>query len=186
MTRFEKIVSSLPSDLVLPPELRVVCNALDQNGYPLSGCMRINADYQAALLPWFDKDAEMAGKFAAFGSGPDGSILAFWLLNGKDATNAPVVHLGSEETHYFVLARDFREFLSLLAIGYDELGFDDLSIPPAEPESAMWLRNMVVCDLGLQTPATGAALVSEARAAMPSLEQAIETWLLQRRKRDRT
>ena len=128
MTRFEMIATSVPPGTMLPPELRTVCDELDRVGDPISGYMQIRPD---DLAGWFDRDAEMTSQFAAFGAGGDGSILAFWLRNGVDARGAPVVHLGSEGDRNMVMARDFRGFLRLLAIGYDELGFDDLS-PTAE------------------------------------------------------
>lgn len=59
----------------------------------------------------------------------DGSLVAFWLLNGTDARQAPVVHLGSEGCDNRVLAKNFQDFLQLFGVGYDELGFDDLNQP---------------------------------------------------------
>jgi hypothetical protein len=153
---------------------------LDRVGYPISGYMKIRPDEFGGLVTWFGGDAEMASQFAPFGAGPDGSILAFWLLNGTDTRNAPVVHLGSEGDHCMVVARDFREFLRLFAIGYDELGFDDLSRPPGNPESADWLRAMVRERYNLDVPATGAEIVSAAQAATPSVEAAIGDWYKRR------
>lgn len=176
MTRFEQIAASVPPGTILPPELRAVCDELDRVGYPISGRMEIRPDDFGGIVAWFGGDAEMASQFAPFGAGPDGSILAFWLLDGTDARNAPVVHLGSEGDRCMVLARDFREFLRLFAIGYGELGFDDLSQPPRDPGSANWLRAMVREQYMLDVPATGAGMVAAAQAASPSVEAAIEDW----------
>ena len=122
----------------------------------------------------------MASRFAPFGAGADGSLLAFWLLSGADARNAPVVHLGSEGDHCMVLARNFRDFLRLFAIGYDELGFADLSMPPSDPETASWLREIVVERYGLDVPRTGAEIVSVAQASVSPLEAAIDEWFERR------
>ncbi|MFO1482029.1 MAG: hypothetical protein U1F71_01580 [Verrucomicrobiaceae bacterium] len=176
MTRIQKIAASVPPGTVLPAELTIVCDELDRVGYPISGCMKIRPDDFGGLISWFGDDADMTMKFAAFGAGPDGSILAFWLLNGPDAQAAPVVYLGSEGSPCIVMGRDFREFLQLFAIGYDDLGFDDLAQPPSEPESAEWLRKMVIGQFGLDVPTTGADLVKAAQAATPSLENAIKEW----------
>ena len=180
MTRFENISASVPPGTTLPAELREVCDELDRVGYPISGCMKIRADDCGGLVSWFGDDTKMASRFAAFGAGPDGSFLAFWLMGGRDAREAPVVHLGSEGDHCFVVARDFREFLQLFAIGYDELGFDDLSVLPKEPESAGWLRAMVRERYGLDVPATGVDIVRAAQAATPSVEGAIKDWYKRR------
>jgi len=176
MTRFENIAANVPPGTILPPELRAVCDELDRVGYPISGCMKIRPDDFGGLLAWFGADAEMASQFAPFGAGGDGSILALWLLNGMDARNAPVVHLGSEGDPCMVVARDFREFLRLFAIGYNELGFDDLSQPPSDPGSANWLRAMVRERYNLDVPVTGAEVVIAAQAATPSVEVAIGDW----------
>jgi hypothetical protein len=180
MTRFESISASVPPGTVLPLELRDVCDELDRVGYPISGCMKVRADDIGGLLAWFGGDATMASQFAAFGAGPDGSLLAFWLIDGLDARNAPVVHLGSEGDHCMVLARSFREFLRLFAVGYDELGFDDLSLPAKQPESAAWLRAFVGARYGLHVPEAGADIVSNAQSASASLEAAIQAWFQRR------
>lgn len=176
MTRFEKISANVPPGTILPAELRTVCDELDRIGYPISGCMKIKPDDFGGLVTWFGDDAEMATKFAVFGAGPDGSFLAFWLIGGPDARQAPVVHLGSEGDHCFAIAQNFSQFLRLFSIGYDELGFDDLSVPPKEPESAKWLRTMVREHYGLSVPTTGEAIVVAAQAATPSVEDAIKEW----------
>lgn len=176
MTRIQKIAASVPPGTVLPPELSVVCDELDRVGYPVSGCMKIRPDDFGGLVSWFGDDVDMATKFAAFGAGPDGSFLAFWLLNGPDARTAPIAYLGSEGSPCMVIAQNFREFLKLFAIGYDDLGFDNLSQPPNEPESAEWLRRMVTGTFGLQVPTSGVEIVNAAQAATPSLEAAIKEW----------
>jgi hypothetical protein len=68
----------------------------------------------------------------------------------------------------------------VFAIGYDELGFDDLSTPPKEPESASWLRKMVRELYGLEAPAIGAEIVGAAQPATPSVEAAIQEWYKRR------
>ena len=180
MTRFEKIAAHVPAGTVLPPELQVVCDELDHRGYPVSGGMKLRADEGGGLVAWLGGDPAMASQFAPFGAGPDGSFLAFWLLGGADARQAPVVHLGSEGGHCMVLAANFREFLRLFAIGYTELGFDDLSQPPSDPASASWLRTLLRERYQFDPPEVGSGIVSEAQAAVPSLEAAVEDWFKRR------
>jgi hypothetical protein len=128
------------------------------------------------LKAWFAGDSEAARQFAGFGAGPDGSILAFWLYHGPDASIAPVIHLGSEGQNNMVLASDFREFLHLLGIGYGELGFDDLSVPPAEAGTAERLRAWLLAEFGIRPPSTGAVLVQQAQTKHPDLEAWVRDW----------
>ena len=176
MTRFESIQANVPKGTILPDDLRRLCDLLDQTGYPISGCMKIRPDDFGGVRAWFGDDEEMASNFAYFGAGPDGSILALWLINGNDATSAPVVHLGSEGDKTAVLAEDFRSFLHLLGIGYDELGFDDLQKPPEDPDSASSLRAWLKREYSIICPAVGAEIVKEAQLKCPDLQTEIDDW----------
>lgn len=180
MTKFERIAAHVPAGTVLPVELRMLCDYLDRTGYPISGCMKIRPDDFGGVQSWFDGDALMASQFAYFGAGPDGSILAFWLRDSVDASAVPVVHLGSEGCENSVLARNFREFLGLFGIGYDELGFDDLSQPPADPDSAAGLRAWLEAELGIVCPRTGEDIVAAAKSTCPDVELVIDQWSKQR------
>ena len=155
MTRFEHIAANVPAGTILPSELRMICDYLDGSGYPISGLMKIRPDDFGGVRAWFGNDDDMASRFAYFGAGPDGSMLALWLLDGLDATASPVIHLGADGNHNFVLAKDFRTFLQLFGVGYDELGFDDLTVPPEDPDSAANLRNWLEKEFGITCPRAG-------------------------------
>ena len=159
----------------MPADLRRLCDYLDRTDYPISGHTRLQPE-GGSLKAWFGGDAEAAHQFAGFGAGPDGSILAFWLYRGPDATTAPVIHLGSEGQNNVVLASNFREFLHLFGIGYSELGFDDLSAPPPEAASAERLRTWLQAEFGITPPATGAELIRRAQAQHPNLEAWVRDW----------
>lgn len=119
------------------------------------------------LKRWFGADSRAWQQLAGFGAGPDGSSLAFWLYAGHDISSAPVIHLGSEGDHLMVLADNFRDFLTLFGIDYGEFGFDDLSTPPAEPESATRLRQWLASEFSIQCPETGIELVKRAPSRHP-------------------
>lgn len=70
-----------------------------------------------------------------------------------------------------VMANNIREFLALLAIGYDELGFDDLEQPPEDPKSAERLREWLLATYGISAPATGAEIVRRAQSRHPDFEK---------------
>ncbi len=105
------------------------------------------------------------GRFSSYRH-PDGSKVAFWLVNGPDAGAAPIVHFGSEGNEYKLLAKDFREFLRLFAMGYRSLGFSDLDSQPEEPESAQHLREWISSTCSLSLPTTGAEIVTSGRFGM--------------------
>jgi hypothetical protein len=164
--RADNIEAEFPPGIKMPTELRQLCDFLDRTDYPISGYMRLRPEGEG-LKAWFGAGSDAWRQLAGFGSGPDGSTLALWLYAGTDASTAPVVHLGSEGDHLTVLADNCRDFLALFGIGYGELGFDDLSTPPAEPESATRLREWLAAEFGIRCPDTGIALVRRAQARHP-------------------
>lgn len=117
---------------------------------------------------WFGGDTEAARQFVVFGSGPDGSLYALWLYPGRNIADAPVVFLGSEGTDCGLLAGDLDEFLGLLAVGADELGFAVSwggALQPEAPaprleEFRVWLRD----SFGIVTPSDPLAVVAAARS----------------------
>lgn len=174
MGRADKIEAEFPPGVKMPMELRSLCDFLDRTDYPISGCMRLRPEgegLKARFGDWSDAWRQLAG----FGSGPDGSALALWLYAGTDTSTAPVVHLGSEGNHLKVLADNFLDFLALFGIGYGELGFDDLSNRPAEPETAARLREWLATEFDIRCPETGIALVQRAQARHPDFAEWVHT-----------
>lgn len=166
MSRADRIEAEFPPGVKMPSMMRQLCDFLDRTDYPISGCMKLRPE-GTSLKGWFGAGSDACLKLAGFGAGPDGSTLACWLYATQDVASAPVVHLGSEGDQLIVLADNFWDFLILFGIGYDELGFDDLSQLPAEPESAMRLRTWLAAEFGITCPTTGIELVQRAQARHP-------------------
>lgn len=166
MKRAVRIEAEFPPGVTMPAEMRRLCDHLDLTDYPISGYMKLRPEGEG-LKGWFGASSEAWHQLAGFGAGPDGSTLASWLYAGSDVAAAPIVHLGSEGDHMLVLADNFRDFLTLFGIGYGELGFDDLSLPPHEPESAERLRAWLAAEFGIHCPKTGIELVRRAQARHP-------------------
>jgi hypothetical protein len=129
---------------------------------------------------WFGDDEEAASKFAVFGCGPDGSLYALWLHAGNDSARAPVVLLDSECAANKVVAADCREFLRLLAIGYEEPGRHP-TLEPEDPDSAEGLRDWLSKEFGLSAPATAAELVTSAQSKHPDLAEWVWAWQKRRK-----
>src|SRR4051812_42457925 len=82
---------------------------------------------------WFGGDRVAAEPFVIFGHESDGSLYALWLYPSRTILDAPIVFLGSEGVDCGLIAGDLNEFLSLLALDIDELGFAVSWGEPFEP-----------------------------------------------------
>lgn len=158
-----------------PGDLRQLREFTATNDGTISGCFELEDDGRGSALAWFDGDAEAASLFAVFGRGPDGSLYAFWLHGNSEIERAPIVLLDSECDGNAVIASDFREFLRLLAIGYEEPG----RYPTTEPEdreSAAALRDWLAKEFSLAAPETAKDIVASAGRQHPGLEEWIAAW----------
>lgn len=151
----------------MPPELASLCAWLGEHGYPISGGFELYADEHDSVRHWFATDA-VVDRFGVFGKGPDGSLYALWR---QDDGRFPIVHMGSEGQNNFVLAGSMRDFLRLLAVGYSEIGFDDLSaLPDADgvnPEFQRWVEST----FGVRVPRCGRDVTGPAQASHQDFEQ---------------
>jgi hypothetical protein len=170
----DRIAAEFPPGVAMPDELRQLCAFVERTDAPFSGLMNLGPEGEG-LRAWFGEGCEAWRHLAGFGNGPDGSIFALWLYGGLDTTRSPIVHLGSEGDRLVVIADNLRAFLALLAIGYDELGFDDLAKPPEKPQTAEPLRQWVLSTFGIEAPRTGIELMRQAQMRHPSFERWIES-----------
>ena len=90
----------------------------------------------------------------------DGSMIALWHVDGE----VRVVFLGSEGDTSIV-ADDAREFLSLLAIGYDELTSITFGAEPSEPVDVTEYREWLITEFGSDVPTAWPALEDDAFTA---------------------
>ena len=129
---------------------------------------------------WFGGDRAAAEQFIVIGHGPDGSLYALWLYPGRTAENAPVVFLGSEGTDCGLIAENLAGFLSLLAIGSDELGFDISwgeiieANPPAKRREEF--REWLSASFGITQPGKPLEAVMEARSNHPDFGAWLAAW----------
>src|ERR1700677_1518689 len=148
-----------PAHIPIPPPLVQLCGWLETNGYPISGDFELRPDDGNSIKYWFGKDT-VGDRFAVFGAGGDGSLYVIWQ---QDDGRTPVAHMGSEGIHNFVLAADFVDFLRLLAVGYDEIGFSDLGCRPSgdgiNPAFQEWVRTT----FSVAIPGTGAEITGPAQ-----------------------
>ena len=155
----DALASTFPSAIQLPEEIRALCEWTTTNGYPISGYFELREHDDATLRCWFGSEAAI-GSLAQFGAGADGSLYCVW--RSPDGSE-PIVHLGSEGDAIYVLAPTPIEFLRLLAIGYDEIGFADIASPPTEEDRQENVnpvfQSWVAETYGVTIPANGAQIV---------------------------
>ena len=75
------------------------------------------------LRYWFGDNHDAMSQIVVFGCNGDGSLYALWLYGTQILEQAPVVFLGSEGTDNTVVASNITEFIQLLLLGIDDLGF---------------------------------------------------------------
>jgi hypothetical protein len=168
--KFTDIKSGFPVPLPCPLELEELVDWSNSNGYPISGYFELRADDGDTMFYWFGfRDVE--ARLGQFGAGPDGSLYCVW-----DAGNDryPIVHMGSEGQENKVLASSFIDFLRLLAIGYGEIGFEDMSMPPHEDESNSKFRAWVENRFKVSIPSSGIEITKSAQANEPDFQQWID------------
>lgn len=171
----DDVEAKFPPNAALPLPIRTLCDFLDANGYPLSGCFEISTIGDDDMAAWFPQDDAMQSKFAVFGRGSTGSTYALWLIDGNDTNQAPVVVLGSEG-ELLVLATTPWEFCRLLGCGYDELEWDDLNQPSQTYDEAQPLRDWLKQNLNMDCPTTGSEIVSAAKKKYPGFHDFVTSW----------
>ncbi len=156
------LAGSFPSSIPFPPELLLLCHWVCSHGYPISGFFQLCEHDEEILQIWFGTD-QAVGHLAQFGSGPDGSLYCIWR---QPDGRMPVVHMGSEGQNNFVLAANAVDFLRLLALGYDEIGFDDLRSPPVGERMNPSFKAWVSETFKVAIPEIGAEITEPAHARM--------------------
>lgn len=170
-----EVESKFPRGTSMPDAIRSLCDYIDTNGYPLSGCFEISTIGDDDMRAWFPNDPTMQQEFAVFGRGSTGSVYAIWLQDGIDVDSSPVVVLGSEG-ELLVMAADSIQFCRLLGCGYNELEWDDLTKPAAQSNDTKPLREWLTNRMDLNFPATGDEIVLTARTQYPNFPSFIQTW----------
>jgi len=115
---------------------------------------------------WFRSESpEVLSRLCVFAkTGAEGSMAAFWL---DPAGGQKIVHLGSGSGSVLVcvLADDAVDFLRLLAIGYDEICWDEQFAEPPNRAGAIFVhpntafQNWVSTTFGVSIPAAANEIV---------------------------
>ncbi|MEM9415069.1 MAG: hypothetical protein AAGA29_06260 [Planctomycetota bacterium] len=155
----DTIQKGFPDSIHFPRELELLCEWCDANGYPISGCFELRAEDGYTISSWFGSHAA-DDRLALFGAGADGSPYCIWK---QEDGRQPIVHMGSEGDALMVLAGNIIDFIRLLAVGYEEIGFEDLSVPPDSGTGInVAFQKWVTETFDVLIPATGSEIVDSA------------------------
>lgn len=150
----------------LPEPIRSICQFLDGNGYPISGCFELSTIGIDDMNHWFRKTPSAVDQLLPFGRGACGDVYALWLTEGLAPDEAPVVMFGSGG-ELRVLALNSLEFCRLLCLGYSEVGLEDHSLPGTEYEETRPFRNHMVKLYAFELPQSGDCIIRPAAARFP-------------------
>lgn len=174
---------NLPEGEMVPDLLKNLLDFERALGAFYSGDFELFAHGASSVLHWFDGDSAMGDQFVIFGSGGDGSLYGFWRYPGISMREAPVVFLGSEGDVVLVLASTFLDFLALLTLGKESLGYCvaalDLTAEEADDPSLKAFRWWAAEQYGITVPEDGSAIVQTAQNTHPDLDAAISDWAVQ-------
>lgn len=130
------------------------------------------------LVPPFDSKVIMSS-FVFFGRGGDGSIYSFWCYDGQPLNIAPIVYISSEWDGNTILANSFNEFLALLSLGIDELGYSVTHNPTWHNFTSnqlevldfqRWLKN----EIGIVVPTERLRILQKAKRMHPDFDRWLE------------
>lgn len=175
------IEATFPNGQKLPQPIRYICEYLERQGYPISGCFELSVIGVADLRGWFKDDPSACDSFLPFGRDACGVVYALWLVDGLPPEAAPVVMFGSE-CALEVLAVDAEQFVRLLCLGYSEIGLNDPEELPTDYDEAAPFRRFMLNRYSFSLPRTAAAIVDEARARYPGFAE----WVQSRRRDGRS
>jgi len=174
----EEFLPNFPVGVSIPSALREPLSFQNKEREWYSGHFQLDT-WPFGADHWFG-DRKTAEQFIIFGHGPDGSLYGLWMYPGRTVENAPVVFLGSEGTNCSLIAGELQQFLSLLAVGADELGFEiswgevSEQNPPARrlQEFRQWLKT----SFDIAESENPLSLVAAARREHPDFAAWLAQW----------
>ena len=170
----KKFKKNFPQDLgEIPPELL----SMAKKDYS-SGDFQLYDSYWKSGWEIYFPEKETSHYFIPFGFDADGSIYAFWRYKESPMDTLPVVFLGFSWTGTTIVADNIRDFMALLSLGIQALGYD-ISFPGWEKQISntpeiMQFRNWLKREFDISMPENPLALVEKARNSHPGLGMWIE------------
>lgn len=158
------------------PELKALLAFEEEHTLSYSGYFRIQASGQDEIDGWFAEGDARRRRLFVFGANVDGSWYALWRFPDLSLSDSPVVYIDSEDNGSYVLSHSPREFIGLLCLGVDELGWSVREAGwPTQTQTvdSTKFRAWASATLGILPIENPEQYVLEARASHPDFE----TWL---------
>ena len=120
---------------------------------------------------WSDETAPFLTAFGQHDG--NGSLYAFWAYSGQPLSDSPIVYLDSEGVDNNLVAANFGDFLRLLALDIDVLGYcyfgehDDYFGTDLNSEYRKWLMD----EFQMEAPNNPDVAVSSARSKHPDFNK---------------
>ncbi len=159
----------------VPEVLLQLCEFDEAKDGSFSGDFELSDTAPDYVDAWFQGDEALTSHFIGFGIDGAQSPFALWLKDDTvTAENAPVVFLDGEFEGTRVLASNIKDFLGLLALNVDGLGYvEDWNLAAANKSTKKaplayraWLKENV----GIEAPADPVNAVRLARARHPDVK----------------
>jgi hypothetical protein len=168
MTLTDIVKAGFPESIEFPDILSQLCHWHEHENAdsPLSGYFEFfEGNREVTISAWIDQE-EIQKRFGILGMSADGGLYCIW---SQEDGKQPVVYLGSGQ-NASVLAKDIEDFMLLLAIGYNDLCFADVTQSPEEgssinPKFQAWASQV----MNRVVPATGQEIVEVAKAECDSV-----------------
>jgi hypothetical protein len=119
MSIFQDIKKGFPATIAVPEGMEKFCNWYEANEALPGGDFELFADDGEAITNW-SRVPNLQPYFVQFGSTGNGSMIGIWQ---PEAGKQTYIHLSADEGWGTELADNFVDFLRLLAIGYEHLGY---------------------------------------------------------------
>ncbi|MFM2269901.1 MAG: hypothetical protein RL757_3342 [Bacteroidota bacterium] len=119
MSLFQDIKKGFPYTIAVPEGMEKFCNWYEANEALPGGDFELFADDGEAITHW-SRIPNLTDYFASFGCTGNGSMVGIWQ---PEAGKQKYMHLSADEGWGTELADNFVDFLRLLAIGYETLGY---------------------------------------------------------------
>jgi hypothetical protein len=119
MSTFQEIKNGFPANIPIPEGMEKFCDWYNTSQALPGGDFELFADDGEAITHW-SRIPNLNSYFVQFGSTGNGSMVGIWQ---PEAGKQKYMHLSADEGWGTELADNFVDFLRLLAIGYETLGY---------------------------------------------------------------
>ncbi len=177
--KVDQLQMMFPLGMHVPNGLGRLCDYSEQPGTRIGCDFKLRANRRTAELVF--RDVEGGDKqVALFGIDGRQSLYGYWMYDGRLPEQAPIVYIHHEGEGTAVIANSLEEFLSLLALGYEETGLVRAWQGQRVPCSGIgpfraWLKD----EWGISPSTDGRVLVAQAQRMHPDFD----AWIRRERAR---